>query len=59
VPSMVMHAINNVIALLLTTERWPDLTAAMEANSVVFLAGAVVICVVGLALLNRMHQNPE
>jgi hypothetical protein len=31
----------------------------MEANSVVFLAGAVVICVVGLALLNRMHQNPE
>jgi membrane protease YdiL (CAAX protease family) len=59
VPSMVMHAINNVIALLLTTERWPDLTAAMEANAVVFLAGAVVICVVGLALLNRMHQNPE
>jgi sodium transport system permease protein len=58
VTSMVIHAINNVIALLLTAERWPNLTAAMEANWIVFLAGAVVTCIVGLVLLKPMHPDP-
>lgn len=58
VPSMVIHAINNVVALLLTAERWPDLTAVMEANPVVFLAGAAVACTAGVALLNPMQRKP-
>lgn len=59
VPSMLMHAINNVIALLLTAEHWPDLAVVMEAYSIVFLGGAVVVCVTGLVLLNPVHQDPE
>lgn len=59
VPSMVMHAINNVIALLLTTDRWPDLTAAVETNPIVFLGGAVAVCAVGLVLLHPVRRDPE
>ena len=58
VPGMVIHAINNVVALLLTTERWPDLAARMEAHPVVFLAAAAVVCIAGVALLNPMHRDP-
>ena len=58
VTSMVIHTINNAIALLLTAEPWPDLDASMEASPAVFLAGAVLMCVAGLALVNRTPSDP-
>lgn len=58
VPSMLIHAVNNVIALLLAAEDRPDLTAGMEVSPVVFLVGAVLMCIVGLVLLNRVRSNP-
>jgi sodium transport system permease protein len=58
VPSMLMHAVNNVIALLLSVAPRPDLATSMDASPAVFLAGAVLMCVVGLAVLNLTQSNP-
>jgi membrane protease YdiL (CAAX protease family) len=58
VPSMVIHAINNVIALLLAAEAGSDLPAGMNVIPVVLLAGAALTCVVGLALLRPVSSDP-
>ena len=50
-PSMLIHALNNTIALALTWERLPALAAAIETHPDRLGAGALVICLAGLALL--------
>jgi membrane protease YdiL (CAAX protease family) len=58
VPAMVMHALNNAMALLLATDTWPGLAAGMAAHPVVFLIGALTICVIGMVLLHSAQRSP-
>lgn len=58
VPSMLIHVINNAIALLLAAEHRPDLSAGTGPIPGVFLAGAALTCIVGLALLKPTRADP-
>lgn len=58
-PSMLMHALNNAMALLLAAGAWPGLAARMTAQPAVFLAAALAACTTGLVLLHRASGDPE
>jgi sodium transport system permease protein len=58
-PSMLMHALNNTMALLLAADAWPGLTARMTAQPAVFLAGALAVSSAGLVLMHAAHGDPE
>jgi membrane protease YdiL (CAAX protease family) len=58
-PSMLMHALNNAMALLLAAGVWPGLAARMTAHPAAFLAVAVAACTMGLVLLHRASGDPE
>lgn len=58
VPGMVMHALNNAMALLLAMGTWPDLAAHLSAHPILFLAGAVAASVTGLALVHSVQSDP-
>jgi membrane protease YdiL (CAAX protease family) len=59
IPSMLMHALNNAMALLLAANAWPGLAASMTAQPAVFLAGALTVCTMGILLLHRADRTPE
>ncbi|HWN66791.1 MAG TPA: CPBP family intramembrane glutamic endopeptidase [Haliangium sp.] len=58
IPGMLMHALNNAMALLLATNAWPALTAALTAHPAAFLAGALTTCIIGLAAIHPAQGDP-
>ncbi len=50
VPAMIVHALNNTIAVLLSRGELPGVVAAIEAHGAATLVGALVLVVTGLAL---------
>jgi membrane protease YdiL (CAAX protease family) len=58
IPSMVMHALNNAMALLLAADAWPGLAAAMIERPALFLAGSLAVCATGIVLLRPAHPDP-
>jgi membrane protease YdiL (CAAX protease family) len=58
IPSMVMHTLNNAMALLLAAHTWPGLATAMTAQPALFLAGALAMCALGLGLMRPAHSEP-
>lgn len=50
VPAMIVHALNNTVAVLLAREVLPGVVAAIEDHTVATLVGALVLVASGLAL---------
>lgn len=58
VPGMLIHALNNTMALVLTWDRLPALTAAIDAHPHRLGAGALVLCLAGLTLIRPVSEAP-
>jgi membrane protease YdiL (CAAX protease family) len=59
IPGMVMHALNNAMALLLAANAWPGLAAAMIDRPALFLTGSLAACALGIGLMQQAHPDPE
>jgi membrane protease YdiL (CAAX protease family) len=59
IPSMLMHVLNNAMALLLAADTWPALSGRMIAQPAAFLAGALALCAAGIMLLHRARSDRE
>ena len=58
IPGMVMHALNNAMALLLAADAWPGLASTMTARPALFLAGSLALCAMGIVLIRPAHPDP-
>lgn len=54
VPAMIIHFLNNFIAILLATGYLPGLAAALESDPVPLAAGAAAVTVAGLLLVREI-----
>ncbi|MCE9579321.1 MAG: CPBP family intramembrane metalloprotease, partial [Deltaproteobacteria bacterium] len=52
-PAMLVHALNNAIAIAIASNAWPDGNAALAAYPTVTLAAALALTTGGLALVLR------
>lgn len=59
IPSMLMHALNNTIALTLAAGKLPGIAESMRAQPAMFLVGSLAICTVGVTLIRPPAQDPE
>ena len=58
-PSVLMHAVNNAVALALSAELLPPLADAMMEQPLVCLLASLTLCATGMSLLRNMQQRSK
>lgn len=58
IPSMLMHALNNAIALTLAANLLPGLADAMRTHPALLLVGSLAVCTVGVTMIRPASQTP-